>query len=159
MAFHVNSHLPGISELVAAVTGAIHDAAGTVIPPKTEMIPDQLRFRRGGKGDGETDALRFGTVTVQFQLCTDAGKLLIQNDGAVGKPLGGQRAAAEGNGLPAYHGAKRSFTQVTAGVKDKRFTHGDDSFYRLMGMKNGENSYGSNWLSPMMAVPISSAVK
>ena len=42
--FLVNRQLPGLHPTIGAVAGGVQDAAGAVIPPEAEVVPDQIRL-------------------------------------------------------------------------------------------------------------------
>ena len=148
MALPVDGQLPGVRPPVGAVAGLIQHAAGAVLPPQAEAVPDQLRRRRRRQDAGKAHPVAGGALQRQLQLPDLAGELVKKHQGAVGEALRGQRAAAEGDRRAAGHGAEGVLAGITAGIKDKRFTHG----MRL-------SPYGSSWFSPVTALPLSSAAK
>ena len=123
MASAVDGKLPGQGLAVAAVTGLVQVAAGTVIPPEAEVVPDQLRLLRGLEHGGKAHPVTPKTGGGQLHLLALPGKFPVQHQGAVGKALAGQGAAGKGDLLAADRGAEGGLAKVTTGVKNERFTH------------------------------------
>ena len=126
-AFPVDRQLPGICLPVAAITGLIQNTAGAVLPPEAEVIPDQLRLGRGTEDAGKTDPLAGRALQGQLQLLPGAGELTDSDQRTVREMLRGQGTAVKGDRCAADRGAEGLLAQVTAGVKDKGFAHGDRS--------------------------------
>ena len=125
--FPVDGQLPGLYPAVVAVAGGIQDAAGAVIPPEVEVIPDQIRQRGGVDRTGEADPVSLGAVTGELDVGLRGGELPPEDQGAVVEALGGQGTAVERHAPAAGDGAEGRFALAAAGVEDKRFTHGKNS--------------------------------
>ena len=67
-ALPVDGQLPGVRLPVAAVAGLIQHAAGAVLPPEAEVVPDQLRLPRGLQDAGKADPLAGRALQGQLQL-------------------------------------------------------------------------------------------
>ena len=119
----IGRQLPGVKLRVAAVSGLIQKTAGAVVPPQAEMIPAQLRLRRGGDGGGKAKAVSLRTQAGHFHLLGTAGKLMKKQHRAVGKVLLEQGTAAKGDKLAAGNGAEGLFTLCGTGIENKGFTH------------------------------------
>ena len=119
----VGRQLPGVKLGVTAVACLIQKTTGAVVPPQAEVIPAQLRLRRGGDGGGKAQALPLRTQAGHFHLLGPAGKLMEKNQRAMGKVLLEQGTAAKGDKLPAGDGAERGFVLCGTGIENKGFTH------------------------------------
>ena len=130
-AFLIDGHLPGSGGLVAAVAGLVKNAAGAVVPPEREVIPDELRLLGGHHGGGKVHPVRRGLRGGQLDGLGAAGELVVQNESAVGEALLCQGTAVEAHHGAAGDGAERVFAEDAAGVKHKGLAHGSGASFLL----------------------------
>ena len=124
----VDRQLPAHRIALAAVAGLVQEAAGAILSPEAEVVPDQLRLFRGGKGQGKADTVAVRAGPGQLGLHGLFGEFMDADQRAVVEILPFQGADMEGHGGSRCHGAVGRLALVTAGIKDKRFTHLQKSF-------------------------------
>ncbi len=133
----IYGQLPGVTKAVTAVSGPVQVTAAAVLPPETEMVPDQLRSGRGRKGEGKTHPLPLRAAGGELMDLFALGEFKAQHQCTVGKGLGEQGTAVEGERLSARHGAEGRFAKAAAGIKNEGFAHGADllwvGWYGLIG--------------------------
>ena len=124
MVLPVDGQLPGVRLPVGAVAGFVQHAAGAVLPPEAEAVPDQLRRRRRCQDAGKAHPVAGGALQGQLQLPDLAGELVKEHRAQWVNPSEARGRQRKVTVCPQTTAPKGSLQASQRGSKTKGFTHG-----------------------------------